>query len=74
MTKKPATVEVLGELECDGIGTYQITQARTVVGRNSQTADLAIQSSNHVSRQHIEVSNIKERSKEKQTKQHLRLT
>ena len=56
MTKKPATVEVLGELECDGVGTYQITQARTVVGRNSQTADLAIQSSNHVSRQHIEVS------------------
>jgi len=55
MTKKPATVEVLGELECDGIGTYQITQARTVVGRNSQTADLAIQSSNHVSRQHVEV-------------------
>ena len=47
--------EILGELVCDGVGTYQISKARTVVGRNSQTADLAIQSSNHVSRQHIEV-------------------
>lgn len=48
------TLEVFGELVCDGIGTYQITQTKTIVGRNSQTADLVIQSSNHVSRQHIE--------------------
>ena len=47
--------EILGELICDGLGTYQITKDRTIVGRNSQTADMAIQSSNHVSRQHIEV-------------------
>ena len=49
------TLEVFGELVCEGIGTYQITQTKTIVGRNSQTADLVIQSSNHVSRQHIEV-------------------
>jgi len=48
------TLEVFGELVCEGIGTYQITQTKTIVGRNSQTADLVIQSSNHVSRQHIE--------------------
>ena len=51
------TLEVFGELVCEGIGTYQITQTKTIVGRNSQTADLVIQSSNHVSRQHIEVRN-----------------
>ena len=50
------TLEVFGELVCEGIGTYQITQTKTIVGRNSQTADLVIQSSNHVSRQHIEVT------------------
>ena len=53
------TLEVFGELVCEGIGTYQITQTKTIVGRNSQTADLVIQSSNHVSRQHIEVKNHK---------------
>jgi len=48
-------IPVLAELECEGIGNFEVKSERFSVGRG-QNSNMPIASSNLVSRKHIEVS------------------
>ena len=51
---KRTVIPVLAELECDGVGNFEVKSERFSVGRG-QNSNMPIASSNLVSRKHIEV-------------------